>query len=160
MEFHLRTVATTALLSLCGLVHAQTNWQPFVSNMDPGISTSPVSANLPNDLAIEAPASDLSPELARWSGKWRGWACQDQTCDTRLAVERVTASGASIVYTFASATIKPVIARAEAKFVGNELQASFPSGTTIAYRFRKSGDIEFHWQKNSSWSTGVLSKEK
>jgi len=160
MKFPVLTLAVVALISLNGVVHAQTNWQPFIASLDPGVSTSPVAANLPADLTIETPAKDLAPELARWSGKWRGWACQDQTCDTRLAVERVGIDGASIVYTFASAAIKPSIARAEAKFVGNELQATFPSGATIAYRFRNSGDLEFHWQRNTYWSTGVLSKER
>jgi len=141
-------------------VCAQTSWPDFMPSQEPGLSTSPVLATLPQDLTVEAPPADVPPDKARWSGRWRGWACRDQICDTRLLVEKVNADGAVIFYAFASATQKPSIARVEAKFVGDELQGTLVSGAKLAYRMRKSGDLEFLWQRNASWAAGVLSREK
>jgi hypothetical protein len=146
-------------MSLSGVSFAQTNWQDFMPNLLPGLSTSPVPAILPPDIVIEPPTSELPADKARWSGRWRGWACRDQVCDTRLVVEKVRADGATIVYAFASETQKPYAVHIEAKFVGDELQGTLPSGATIAYRIRKSGDLEFHRQWKTSWATGILSRD-
>jgi hypothetical protein len=161
MKIASRMAVMVAAASSCIVAWSQTPWPDFMSKLEPGLSTSPVIVVLPPDIVVQAPAADLPPDKARWSGKWRGWACRDQTCDTRLIVEKVNASGASIIYAFASADLKPSILRAEAKFVGEELQATFRSGAKIAYRFRKdSGDIEYYYQRDSGWVAGVLSKEK
>lgn len=147
--------------SLCGALHAQTSWPSFMSSQLPGSSTSPVPAALPPDVRVESPAADLPLEKARWSGRWAGWACRDQACDTRLVVEKVSATGANIIYALASRIQKPYVVRVEATFVGDELQAPLPGGVArIAYRMRKSGDLEFKWQRNNEWVVGVLSTEK
>jgi len=49
--------------------------------------------------------------------------------------------------------------RIEAKFHGEELQGTLASGAKIAYRFRESGDLEFHYQRNADWLAGVLSRD-
>lgn len=147
--------------SLSGALHAQTYWPSFMSSQFPGASTSPVPAMLPPDVMVEPPAADVPVDRARWSGRWVGWACRDQTCDTRLVVEKVSATGATIVYAIASATQKPYVARVEAKFVEDELQGPLPGGVArIAYRMRRSGDLEFNWQRKNDWAVGVLSREK
>lgn len=145
---------------LCATVCAQTAWPKFMPSLDPGLSTSPVPVVLPQDITIEPPLTDAPADKARWSGRWRGWACQDHTCDTRLVVEKVDADGATILYAFASANQKPFIIRVEAKFVGEELQGTLGNGGKLHYRFRKSGDIEFFYQRDAGWSAGILSREK
>ncbi len=154
-------LGSLAFLLLCpALASAQTNWPDFMPKLDLDLSTSPVAAVVPPSVTVEPPAPDVPPAKARWSGKWSGWACQDQVCDTKLVVERVTAEGATIIYAFASASVKPYNARLEAKFVGDELQATLRSGAQLAYRMRKEGDIEFLWRSGSHWVAGILSKDK
>lgn len=149
-----------ATASLCITVCAQTAWPKFMPSLDPGLSTSPVPAVLPQDITIEPPPTDVPADKARWSGRWRGWACQDQVCETRLVVEKVGVDGATILYAFASAKQKPFIVRVEAKFAGDELQGTLSNGGKLYYRFRKSDDIEFFYQRDSGWSAGILSREK
>lgn len=50
----------------------------------------------PSNVAITAPASDLAPELAAFSGTWEGiW---DGALPSRLIVERIDATSARVVY--------------------------------------------------------------
>lgn len=140
---------------------AQTDWPYFMPSLDPGASTSPVPAVLPQDVAVEPPAPNLPADKARWSGSWRGWACREQRCETRLVVEKVSLDGAAIVYAFASAKRSLVVERVKAKFVEEELYGTLSSGSKLRYRFRKSGDIEFLYRRDDQiWEAGVLSKEK
>lgn len=155
-----RYLVIISFASLSTLLFAQTNWQSFMPSLNPGMSKSQVLAELPQDILIKTPASNISPNKARWSGNWRGWACRDQVCDIRLVVEKVGTDGATIIYSVASSTQNPFYARAEAKFVEDELQATLANGAAVAYRFRKTGDIEFHYQRNADWMAGILSKEK
>ena len=139
----------------------QTNWPDFMANLKPGESNSPVAVELPTDTKITPPAIDLPPEKASWSGKWRGWACKDGVCDTKLAVETISNEGAAIIYCFASAQVKPFVMRVQAKFAGNELRTDIGSGgASVAYRMRTDGNIDFLWMKGKSWAAGILSKEK
>jgi len=132
---------------------------PDLSKAQAGLSQSPVMVVMWST-NIEAPGADVSPDKAKWSGRWAGWACRQQSCDARLIVEKVTAEGASIIYGFASKDVAPVTARLEAKFVGQELQATFRDGATVAYRMRPEGDVEVYYRRESYWYGGVLSKEK
>ena len=96
-----------ATLLLCpGLGWAQSSWPDFMPRLNSALSQSPVASVVPPDVVVEPPTPDVPPDKARWSGKWSGWACQDQACDTKLVVEKVTAAGATIVYAFASSGIK------------------------------------------------------
>jgi hypothetical protein len=148
------------LLLATSVASGQTNWPDFMPRLDPGLSTSPVAVVVPGGVTIEPPAPGVPPDKARWSGKWAGWACQDQVCDTKLIVEQVTAEGATIIYAFASANVKPFTVRLEAKFVGDELQATLPNGAKLAYRMRNDGNVEFLWRREAQWVAGILSKEK
>jgi hypothetical protein len=155
-----QTAALVSTACLCMGAWSQTPWPDFMSKLAPALSTSPVLAVVPRDITVESPAADLPAEKARWSGRWRGWACQDAVCDTRLVVEKVSAEGASIVYAFASAAVKPSVVRAEAKFVGEVMQATLGNGAKLSYRFRTSGDIEYLYQLGSNWAAGVLSRDR
>ena len=142
-----------------GTAAAQTNWPDFMPRLRPGLPLSPVAVVLPN-AAVEQPAPSVPAEKARWSGKWAGYACKDQVCDTKLIVETVTTAGATIIYAFAAADVRPYHVRVEAKFVDDELQATLPDGSKVAYRMRKEGDVEFLYRKEPRWAAGILSKER
>jgi hypothetical protein len=132
---------------------------PDLSKAEPGLTQSPVTVIMWSG-DIEPPGADVPSSKARWSGKWAGWACRNQACDARLIVEKVTSAGAAIIYGFASESVKPVTARLEATFVGEQLEATFRDGATVAYRMRPEGDIEVYYRKGSHWYAGVLSREK
>lgn len=136
------------------------NWPDFMGSLAPGLSVSPVAAALPANTTITPPDPDVPAEKAKWSGKWNGWACQDYVCDTKLAVEKVTAEGASIIYAFASDRVNPYARRIKARFVGEELQASLPRGDQIYYRMRRDDNLDFLWTYKHEWVAGILSKEK
>ena len=139
---------------------AQVTWPEWNPPMMPSPSRSPVQAALPADIVVTAPPSDLPQAKARWSGRWNGWACLEAVCDTKLAVERVTAEGAAIVYVFGSAQIRSNPQRLEAKFVGDELHGTLASGSRVAYRMRADGTIEFLFLPRSGNPVGgVLVKE-
>src|SRR5204863_6392316 len=104
-------------------------------------SQSPVSVMVWST-SIERPTADVPADKARWSGKWAGYVCPNQRCETKLIVEKVTGSGATILYGIASAKTKPYTARLKATFVGDELQATLRSGVKLAYRMRPEGDVE------------------
>jgi hypothetical protein len=132
---------------------------PDLSRAEPGLTQSPVSVIMWS-VDIEPPGRDVPPDKARWSGNWAGWACRNQACDARLIVEKVTPGGATIIYGFASERVKPVTARLEAKWVGQQLEATFRDGAKVAYRMRPEGDVEVYYRKGAEWYGGVLSKEK
>jgi hypothetical protein len=116
-----------------------------------------VEAALPAGIVITPPATDVREEKARWSGRWRGWACNYYSCDTKLVVETVVGDGATIVFAYAAPKEKPITTRLQATFVGNELQAILPGGASVAYRMRACGDIEFMYRRDARCSAGVLS---
>jgi hypothetical protein len=146
------------LLLSPGVASAQTNWPDYMSQLHPGLSQSPASVMVWS-ANIEPPSPDVPVDKARWSGSWSGWACPNQVCETKLVVERVTTEGASIIYGFASDKVNPFTARLEARFVGGELQATLQTGSKLAYRMRKEGDLEFMaLRTDGEWTVGVLSK--
>jgi hypothetical protein len=138
---------------------AQTPWPDFMPTLVAGPSSSPIAAVRPDDARVIPPASDVPADKRRWSGNWAGWACSDRACDTKLVVETVTADSATIVYSFASAQVGKTMHRVEARFIGNELQATLPSGSQITYRMREEGSIEFLWRRDTRSVAGLLTKE-
>ncbi len=151
---------TLALTTLAGCAEIGQPKSPNLGASQPRKSTSPVAAALPADIQITPPAADLPGARAAWSGIWSGWACGERACDTKLAVEKVTAEGATIVYSFASRDVPPFVERTTAKFVGDELQAVLGGGALITYRMRPDGSLDFLWTKGQDWSVGILSREK
>ncbi len=138
----------------------QTPWPDFMPTLAPGKSNSPVAATLPANTEITPAGADVPAAKAAWSGRWSGWACRDFACDTKLAVEKVTRDGATIIYSFASGQLKPFMTRVQARFVGNELQADIGGDARVFYRMRSDGNIDFLWTRGQGWIAGILSKEK
>ena len=136
-----------------------TNWPEFMPTLQSGPSASPVEAVLPSGVIIEPPGPDVPTDKTKWSGTWSGWACRNETCATKLAVQKIVPDGASIIYVFASANGKGSPIRADGRFVGDELQATLPSGARLAYRMRKDGDLEFLYRKGDEWAAGILTSD-
>ncbi len=139
---------------------AETRWPSFQAGLVPERSNSPNKARLPSDVSIRPPGSGISVEKAAFSGIWVGWACRNRACSTRLAVERVTKTGATIVYAFSSRRRANYKARLKAKFVGGELIGTLPnSSARVIYRIRRDGHLDFMWKKKSAWVSGILAKK-
>lgn len=113
-----------------------TAWPSNISRLTLGPSESPVAAVLPSDVAITPPDAGLPADKARWSGIWQGWGCLGRACDIRIAVEVLTANGATLVYAGASDQQAPVTDRTQARFVGNELHARLQTGARVVLRLR------------------------
>lgn len=135
-------------------------WPELVATFKALPSRSPVKSAFPQDVAIRPPPATLSADKSRWSGKWSGWACSNQVCDTRLAVESLSNEGADIVYAYASETAPAFNQRVKATFVGNELHGTLRSGATIRYRMRAVGEVEFIVHlKDGGYAAGLLTRD-
>lgn len=132
-------------------------WPPVMSQLRAGPSESSVAAQLLPDVAVE-PAGVGA--LARWSGIWQGWACFSAQCDVKVAIEKLSADTATVVYAAASTTQRTT-ERGEAKFVNNEMQMKLQAGATLLLRLREDGDMEMSLWRNAQQliSLGVLTKK-
>lgn len=138
-------ISAALLMTLASqFIAAQTNWPGYITQLELDTSESPVAAILPPDLIVQAPDASIASEKARFSGVWAGWGCQSRVCDIKLAVEKITVDGATVVYVGASDS-STVSERVTAVFSGNELKATLPTGTVLSFRFRAndSGVMEF-----------------
>lgn len=140
----LKLTAFVAWALASQLIAAQTKWPGYISQLEHDTSESSVAAVLPADAVVQAPASGLSPNKARFSGIWSGWGCQSRACDIKLVVEKLTDEAATIVYVGASASGK-LSERVQAVFADDELRAKVSTGTALSFRIRSdtSGVMEF-----------------
>jgi dienelactone hydrolase len=152
-------LAASLLLFVCS-VPAQTAWPDYIHGLTPDQSDSPVAASLPPDVQIVPTPAELAPTRARFSGLWQGWACAAQACDVKVAVERVGADAATVVYSGASAN-STTVHRGEARFVGEELHLPVPTGATVVLRLRSDADMELSiWRPAGRLlSAGVLTQK-
>lgn len=120
---------------------AQTAWPEYMPGLSTGFSESPVAAVLPADMTITPPAADLPADKARWSGLWQGWACGGALCNVRIAVEKVTDTGATLVYAGGSST-SSLTERSEALFESSELVFRVKTGARLAMRLRAGDEME------------------
>lgn len=145
------------LLALAPAAPAQTAWPAAVAGNQPAASLSPRGIRLPAD-ARAAPVSAVPAGPAAWSGAWRGWACRGFECDVGLVVEDVRGDEARIAFAMA-ATQLDLSQRAQARVVGNELQARLADNTTIHFRPRPDGHLDFLWRRHGDWVAGVLTRD-
>lgn len=138
----------------------QTPWPGYMVALEPDKSDSPVAAVWPNDVVLHAPDCALSPEKARWSGRWTGWAWQGRLCDIKLAVESVTAAGAEVVYARGSAPFGLLSERLTMRFADNELCATLKNGVEFFLRMRSTEPVvELFGRIAGGEFAGVLAKE-
>jgi dienelactone hydrolase len=136
-------------LLLCAMAAAQqpappapapaTAWPAYMPSLGPALSDSAVAAQLPADAVITPPPATLPAAKARFSGVWQGSACMARACDIRIAVESVSATGATVVYAGANEQQPQVTDRTQATFVGSELQARLRTGARLVMRLRDGG---------------------
>jgi hypothetical protein len=100
----------------------------------------------------------VSPDKARWLGRWSGYACRNRQCDNKLLVQKVSSEGANIVFVMAGPLPEAIAGRVEATFVGQELRATLANGATLTYRIRDDRALEMMWRHDAYWVAGVLSK--
>ncbi len=139
---------------------AQTAWPEYMPGLSPGFSESPVAAVLPADMTITAPAATLPADKARWSGVWDGWACWAALCNAKIAVEKITSTGATLVYAGSSAQ-SSINDKGEAQFVNDELVFRVKTGAKLALRLRPTGEMEFSiWKPDTVLiTTGLLTQK-
>lgn len=154
-----RWVAAAGLIG-ASVAQAQTAWPSYMPTLPAAWSESPVAAVLPPDVSVVRPDPALAPERARWGGVWQGWACRAMQCDVRLAVEKLSAAGATVVYAGASAT-QTVVERAEGQFVGPELVVRLSTGARLVLRMRPDADLEMSlWKPDTQLvAAGVLTQK-
>lgn len=129
-----------------------TAWPSYMPDLVAGFSESSVAAVLPADVVITLPDASLPVDKARWSGVWQGWACIFRACDISVAIESVTATGATVVYAGVSDQQPQLTGRSQGSFVGNELHARLHTGARLVLRLREgaAGEMEM-----SVWRAGA-----
>ena len=139
---------------------AQTAWPDYMPGLSAGFSESPVAAVLPADITITPPAAGLPADKARWSGVWDGWACWAASCNAKIAVENVTNTSATLVYS-GSSSQSSITDKGEAQFVNDELVFRVKTGAKLALRLRPSGEMEFSiWKPDTQLiTTGLLTQK-
>lgn len=139
-------------------------WPDGMQHLRHAPSESRVPALLPPDVAVAPVEPSLPRELAHFSGIWRGWACRARVCDVQIAVELLSATGATLVYSGANAFQPPVVQRLKAGYAHGELSARLDNGSRLVVRLRApsriDSEMEFSlWRTNGQLaSVGVLSR--
>jgi len=160
MARFLNLLVFAIVLALPARDSAAQRWPEFQSSLQPAQSSSPVVSSLLPDIAVTPPGAEVPAAKASLSGKWSGWASRNRVVDLKLAVETVTATGATIVYAIASEQIKPLATRIAATFNGDELVGRLAGGEQIIFRLRPDGHLDFlHWVAANRWMSGILHKE-
>lgn len=148
------------ILLVAGDVMAGAEWPSFQPNLKPGETMSPNAATLPADVEVAPPGADVPADLAKLSGTWTGWMCRDRACSTRLAVERLTATGGTIVYAFANQRQQNAVSRIEATWADGELSGRLADGPTVTYRLRPDGHLDVLWFSSlDQWASGLLVRD-
>lgn len=152
-----RMLISCGLLAATAGAIAQVAWPADIATNQPGASLSVRPVRLPADVRLQ-PAARGTGAAAALAGGWRGWACAGAECDVALVVEEVRGDSATIVFAIAAAQLD-FSERLRARLVGNELQASLPDRTTVHFRPRPDGSVDFLWQRHGDWVGGVLSRD-
>jgi dienelactone hydrolase len=156
----MRLLLTLVCFLWVNTVAAQTAWPEYMPGLAPGLPESNATAVLPPDISITPPAANLPADKARWSGVWKGWACWASLCDVKIAIEKVTDTGATLAYAGGSeqATLND---RGEAQFVNNELVFRVKTGARLVLRLRANGEMELSiWRPDTQLiATGLLTQK-
>ncbi|QTD46499.1 alpha/beta hydrolase family protein [Ottowia testudinis] len=123
-------------LSMAMTAHATTAWPDYMPSLEPDRSESPVSAELPPDVATPAPGTHVPAQRRAWLGIWTGWAGAGRTVDLKIAIENVSADGATLVYAEARAPQKRFSERVQARWNGDELHVLLNGRVTLMARLR------------------------
>lgn len=122
--------------------HAQTVWPDYMPALEPDSSESPLTAELPTGLEPPTLGNPTSEQHQTWWGVWKGWAGAGRTVDLKIAIENVSAEGATLAYAEAHAPEKRYSERVAARWVGDELHALLNGRVTLIARLRQHNVME------------------
>lgn len=150
-----------AAISLAACVYVShslaQSWPSGIDRLEPAVSQSKFKAEFSTQ-PIVPPDASVSPDKAKWSGKWEGWGCKDFACDIKLTVLSVTNEGAKVAPGFGGTNATAPTRTRDAVFVGNELHV-LEGNPKWYFRMRKSGEVEFvRTTDNGGMGYGVLTK--
>ncbi|MDM0073415.1 hypothetical protein QTH90_03425 [Variovorax sp. J2P1-59] len=124
----------------------------------------PSKAPLPPDVKVEAPGDALPPNVKGFSGKWVGkWINGSTQLDHILIVERIDASGATMVYSTGEPSntyvnIAPQWRRINAKVGPGTLDYQFPNGATVNYKLQPDGTLAGTYKSRGFDTTAKLTR--
>lgn len=157
---HKFCLAVILALSTCMNAHAQTIWPDYISALEPDRSESPLTAELPPDIAPLASGTPVSGEQQAWLGVWKGWAGAGRTTDLKIAIDNLSPAGATLVYAEARAPLHRYSERVTARWVGHELHALLNGRVTLVARLRQPKVMEVQGRAGERLIfSGVLSPE-
>lgn len=133
-------------------------WQETMSGLMAESSRSRTKATFPDDVRITPPGSDIPAAKAAFSGRWTGWMCEKRHCSVKVAVEQITAEGATVVYASVSDSREQYTDRLTMTFRGDELWGRLGGGAQVAIRLRANGDMELIWGSDGELQPGILTK--
>ena len=150
----------------CTTMVAKTPWPESQPGFRMGPTTSQQIAVLPDGVKVTPPGPDVPTELAAFSGTWTGWACRNRSCSTRIAVEKLTSKGGTIVFAVGrlwrpDGQHTGYARRAQAIYEDGELRAQLNDGLNLAFRMRSDGNLDVIWyDAPRNWASGLLSKDQ
>jgi hypothetical protein len=107
---------------------------------------------LPNDIKIEAPGPEVSPEMAVYSGIWQGVAESSLASQSRtniqVIVEQIHPSNIKLIYSWqGSPVLRDGWARLDGKFENGQISASLSTGQKIQLRTKNNGkNLDLTWE--------------
>ena len=113
---------------------------------------------LPSDIRFEQPGNGVAPELAAYSGLWRGkW---ENELDTQLAIEAIDPPFVDLVYSWGTGRYVQESGwkRITGRYENGILRASLRPGVDLEFRLRENDTISaLYTNQGQSWdSTGTL----
>jgi hypothetical protein len=118
------------------------------------------SVPLPPDVQVVAPAKEIPPEIAGFSGKWEGkW---DDRLEHILVVERINPPTAGVIYAYGEAPSWGVkvgsFLRPDARVEPCTLTLTLPRPATVTYRMEKDGTLDATYESAHGISSATLKR--
>ena len=149
-------IAAVIAAAVPGVASAATNWSP---NQEPRVSPSENAAELPSNITIPRPPSDLPARLSAFIGRWEGWLCSNAATDAKIAITVVSEQGAQLVYASASGTRKSQWWRSTPSWIDGELVGDFGTSSRLTLAMRQDGHLNIRTQdktNDKNFCVGVL----
>jgi len=112
-------------------------------------------------LALAALVAGAAAAKTAYLGLWEGWMCRNKSYDIKLAVIRVEAETAAIVYAGASLDKAPHVERVTARFVGPALVTDLDDYRRLSLELRRDGHLNVKGEAvpyHDRWRVGVMNR--
>jgi uncharacterized protein len=139
-------------------------WPDFQASLSPGPSASTVPARLPPGLHVDSAGPEVPAARRALLGRWSGWMGRERTGSIELLVQRLTDTGAVVVYANADGARhipNTVQTLSMQQFGDRELRGFvYTSGgdAILALRLRPDGAMDIMLNEGFLWVTGVLER--